>query len=163
PRPATLIMKPGGGSPRGGPVMFLPVLCIAAVGAALFAGAQGGRAVTGVGLDWRHRVFVQEYWKDGRPQYLIANDRDEPIALTVHRWERRAVGPKLAGPWAVAAHATARVEAGDVKDGELVAFVLADQTLLGLLRPPAARPPHEGEATKGTILTTYGLNGSGGN
>jgi len=54
--------------------------------------------LTGIGLDWNHSVFVQEYWQSGKPYYAIANHGNATARITVY--EERT-GKKLAGTWEV--------------------------------------------------------------
>lgn len=112
-----------------------------------------------VGLDWRQNYFIQEYWQDGKPFFLIANqtDTDNTVAVTDHK----AQGPvkTLAGPWPVKAHQIVTVDATALVGQELVGVQLGNGTGLGLVNAPVA-PPAELKATG--LLSTYGLNGSGG-
>lgn len=113
----------------------------------------------GVGLDWRPKVFVQEYWNDGKVSYAIANHTDTDQVLTVSAWRDRK---RLAGPWAVKAHAVIHVDAsaliGLLVPNDLLSFALESGVSLGWMQSP--KQP-EG-APRTMIVTGYGLNGSGG-
>jgi hypothetical protein len=120
---------------------------------------QPARAtVIGLGLDWRKNVFVQEYWRDGKPGYVIANLRKDPVKVGVHEWNRGQAGKQIAGPWEVKGKGVLSVDASPVRGGGLLMFMLADGDSLGLLPAPAApaNPPRD------VLLTYNGLNGSGG-
>ena len=52
--------------------------------------------LTAVGLDWRHALFVQEYWQHGARHYALANESKAEARLTMHEWEGGRLGLKLA-------------------------------------------------------------------
>jgi hypothetical protein len=122
-------------------------------GMILVVPAEG--SVIGVGLDWRKNVFVQEYWQDGVPHYVLANLGSTAIQITVHE---RTSGVQLAGPWEIKPRSVTFVDARPLQGKDLVAFKLADGTNLGLLGSPV--PP--ATPIKDAIATYDGLNGSGG-
>jgi hypothetical protein len=112
----------------------------------------------GVGLDWQKKLFFQEYWYKGSVHYWIANDRSDAAKITIHEWKNRRAGIRLAGPWDVKPGEVVSVDARALVGSELVCVLLSDHTNLGLLRGPA--PPTDRKPDK--IVTTAGLNGSGG-
>jgi hypothetical protein len=100
-----------------------------------------------LGLRW-DKVFVQEYWKDGKPYYAIANIGDRNAIV----WTTDG-----AGKWKVKAGQIARVAVQPGQNGALFRFMI-DQQNLGLLQQPVTpkQPVKDGYATY------LGLNGSGG-
>lgn len=112
-------------------------------------------ASIGVGLDWRKNVFIQEYWKEGKVSYAIANktDTDQAILVAASR-----TGEGLAGPWKVKAHSLVFVDASALVGKDLLRIDLENSDSLGLMNSPVQ--PVESQKT--TILSYYGLNGSGG-
>ena len=112
-------------------------------------------AMSGVGLDWRTNIFVQEYWKDGKVSYAIANKSDADQVIVVSAY---GGGAKLAGPWKVKAHSLIHADASALIGKDLVQFDLEGGGSLGLMESPvqpAALP-------QAALVSYYGLNGSGG-
>ncbi|MBM4038300.1 MAG: hypothetical protein FJ290_07290 [Planctomycetes bacterium] len=127
----------------------------------------------GVGLDWRTGLFVQEYWRDGKPRYLIANLTRVAAKITVQTVnidareggqafrEKNPLPQKpietLAGPWEVPAGGLADVDASPLLGKGLVEFRAGDKRL-GLLEAPKAPPAQPASG----VATSCGINGSGG-
>jgi hypothetical protein len=111
----------------------------------------------GVGLDWSHNVFVQEYWQSGNPHYAIANLGNATAKIAVY--EERT-GNKIAGPWEVGPKQVIRADAARLQGKGLLEFRLEPGILLGLLDAP--RKPRIYCLESGDVVTVQGLNGSGG-
>jgi hypothetical protein len=111
--------------------------------------------VIGVGLDFNKGIWVQEYWQDGKPFYLLFNPTGTAVTLSVRQ---RADNELVAGPWTLAAGAALDVDAGPLQGKDLIKFDLTDKVNLGLLHAPSKA---EGQPDKG-LVTCLGLNGSGG-
>ncbi len=109
----------------------------------------------GVGLDWRKNMFVQEYWRDGKVFYAIANKADTDQTIIVFT---RHDGKRMAGPWEVKANSLVHVDASALIGKDMLQFKLESGSSLGLMQSPVqpAKPP------QAAIATYYGLNGSGG-
>ncbi|HPD15659.1 MAG TPA: hypothetical protein PLE19_11950 [Planctomycetota bacterium] len=147
-------------------------LWLAALAACALVAAAVGSQI-GVGLDWRTGLYVQEYWQGGKPRYLIANLSREPATITVQTVNIdvreggrafREANPlpqkpveTLAGPWEVPAGGAADVDASPLLGKGLAEFRSGGKRLglLDLAKPPAAAPAE-------AIVTTHGVNGSGG-
>ncbi len=113
--------------------------------------------LTGIGLGWNHGVYVQEYWRSGKPYYAIANHGNAAVMITVY--EERT-GKKLAGPWEVDSKKVIHSDAARLQEKGLLDFRLQSGIALGLLDAP--RVPGTLCPESGRIVTTEGLNGSGG-
>lgn len=123
-----------------------------------------------VGLDWRQNVFVQEYWQDGKPRYVIYNQRAEDLKLIVNEVQFvnvpgtesfRAVEGKELADWNVKSKEVLLVDAPKVPaEGGLrfLRFRTAGGQQLGLLSLPV--PPTD--FPKDKIVSYDGMNGSGG-
>jgi hypothetical protein len=133
----------------------LPVLVgVLALGIILLQ-RQAPAMSIGVGLDWRKNVFVQEYWKDGKVSYAIANktDTNHTIVVSTYRDHRT-----VAGPWTVNAHSLIHVAASALIGQDLLQFDLEGGGSLGLMESPV-KPA---ELAQKMIISSYGLNASGG-
>jgi len=125
--------------------------------AALLIAVLMAGQLTGIGLDWGHHVFVQEYWRAGKPYYAMLNQGNSMARMTVYE-ERR--GKKLAGPWEVGSKQVMHADAAKLQGKGLLAFKLESGISLGLLDAP--RTPGKSCLESGWIVTVAGLNGSGG-
>jgi hypothetical protein len=103
-------------------------------------------------------VRIQELWAADRPLFALANLGSAPVAISVHE---RASGRLRAGPWRLEPGAVAAIEAGAIQGAGLVEFRLGDGRSLGLLDAPPAGGSGV-PASSGVVVTTDGLNGSGG-
>ncbi len=124
----------------------------------------------GVGLDWRQKVFVQEYWQDGKAHYAIYNGRPEAIKVAVSdvhytnvagAESLREVEGKELGKWEVGGKSVVFVDAPMTAAGDglrNLVFRIVDGPRLGLLSSPVA----PAELPKDKIVSGDGLNGSGG-
>lgn len=123
-----------------------------------------------VGLDWRHNVFVQEFWQDGKARYAIYNGRPEAIKLTVHAVQfvnapntegfRIVEGKELAG-WEIKGKGVVFVDAPKAPPGDGLRFLrfrIANGPQLGVLTLPTAPADLPG----GKLVSCDGVNGSGG-
>jgi hypothetical protein len=113
--------------------------------------------LTGIGLDWNQGVFVQEYWQAGKPHYAIANSGNAAASISVYEAQ---TGKKLAGPWNIAPKRVISADAAKLQEQGLLEFRLGSGMPLGLLDAP--RAPAGPSMESGKIVTTGGLNGSGG-
>jgi len=112
--------------------------------------------VIGVGLDWREKVYVQEFWKEGKAHYAIFNDSPAAISLSVLP---RKGGALLAGPWKLEPKTFLEVDATPLVGQDLIEFKLDGGKSLGLLAAPTAAPATGKEKKP---VANVGLNGSGG-
>jgi hypothetical protein len=113
--------------------------------------------VIGVGLDWREKVFVQEFWKEGKAHYAVFNDSPAAVSLSVHP---RKGGAALAGPWKLEPKGFLEVEAAALVGKGLIEFKLEGGKSLGLLDAPTEPPA--AVAKEKNPVANVGLNGSGG-
>lgn len=110
-----------------------------------------------IGLSGKN-IFVQEYWKDGLPRYLIANLRKDTVRIIVHRKVASKESEKpLAGPWEVENNSVLDVDASRLRGKGLLRFQTECGISLGILDQPSAPP----SIAKDAIATTCGLNGVG--
>ena len=145
----------GAGRARHRPKVIRACLAVLLAAIGPRAGAQG---LIGTGLDWSKGVRVQELWAGGRPLFALANLGSAPVAISVHE---RASGRRRAGPWRLEPGAVATVDARAVQGADLVELRLESGRSLGLLDAPPAGGAGV-PASSGVVVTTDGLNGSGG-
>lgn len=124
----------------------------------------------GVGLDWRQNVFVQEFWQEGKALYAIYNGRSEPITLKMSDVQFvnvpgtesfRAIEGKELASWDLKGKEVLFVDAPMKPAGDELRFLklrVAEGPQLGLLTFPSA----PASLPKGKIITSDGINGSGG-
>lgn len=127
----------------GGVLSFFAMSCLAVA------------STIGVGLDWRKNIFIQEYWKDGKVSYSIANKTGADQVIVGHTYNG---GKKIAGPWNVKANSLISEDVSSLIGKDLVQFDLEGGDSLGLMDSPVA----PAEFPKSPIVSYYGLNGSGG-
>jgi hypothetical protein len=153
---------------RSGDQNVRATLLISALVLALPALASAGQIA--VGLDWRHHVFVQEFWQEGKVRYAVYNGRPGAVKLAVNavQFVNRAgtesfqavEGPDLAA-WEVKGKEVLVVDAPAAPGAGglwFFRFRIADGPRLGLLTVPAAPADRAG----GKVVSCDGLNGSGG-
>lgn len=112
--------------------------------------------VIGVGLDWREKVFVQEFWREGKAHYAVFNDGPAAVSLGVFP---RKGGAALAGPWKLEPKGFLEVEVSGLVGKGLVEFKVEGGKSLGLLDSPTEGPAAGKEKKP---VANVGLNGSGG-
>nr|CAX68995.1 hypothetical protein JG3_0190 [uncultured bacterium] len=147
-------------------VLFLTAFFLFAVFFLLNAPAQTSSPF----LDPAYKVFVQEYWKSGAPNYFIANLNDENIQLVLRVVTAADIqnGTDAAAPilvqWPINAGAIAHFYAGDINTGasddQLIAFYKGNK-LIGTMLGPWSHQPEASENTDG-ISSYYSLNGLDG-
>lgn len=131
-------------------------------------GMDGGGGSDLYGLSFREQVFVQSLWQDGRPMYLVVNERSEDVELLLSQpiWpdgEPRIEEP-LTLPWHVPSGAFElfAIDELEVLPGPghpYIHFRTADGTSLGILSRTS--PPEW--SSELAIVSTEGINGSGSN
>jgi hypothetical protein len=132
--------------------------------------AVGSASQVAVGFDWRHNVFVQEFWQGGKPGYAIYNNSAKAIKITVNGIQFvnvpgtesfRAVEGKDLASWEIKSKQVVYVDAPLAPAGDGLRFLrcrIADGPRLGVLTFPAA----PADLPKGKIVSCDGINGSGG-
>src|SRR5438309_1505248 len=86
----------------------------------------------GLGIDWREKVYIQEYWQGGVPFYAISNLRPETVKITVTRYsgaKGNATKEALAGPWEVKPNSVLQVEARNLMGKGMLEFSSGTITL----------------------------------
>jgi hypothetical protein len=76
---------------------MLAFVLVAFLSSAVNAPVPPQRSVA-TGLTWDQGIFVQEYWRSGKPRYAIANQGTKAATITAFE---QATGHKLMGPWVV--------------------------------------------------------------
>jgi hypothetical protein len=106
-----------------------------------------------LGVSPSHRLFIQEYWKDGRAYYGIINLADKEVTVSVSTPD----GTR-AGPWKIAARESKSFPLPAIKNVQGYMRVEKDGNGIGLLEVPVDSnvPKEKGE------LTCVGYNGNGG-
>jgi len=112
-------------------------------------------ASLGLGLDVSYNVFVQEYWRDGRPYYLIANLREKPVAILACGWDPDLGDGETLGEWCVDEGSYRLVNVKGLPKQDYVAFYIDDDPW-GVMRAPELPGEIPG------IVSYVGLNGVGG-
>jgi len=49
-------------------------------------GGISSSGIFGIGIDWQHQIYLQEYWNSNTPFYAIYNYRHQDIELRVNAW-----------------------------------------------------------------------------
>jgi hypothetical protein len=121
---------------------------------------QPYQKIVAVGLQSNYGIFIQEYWRDTKPYYAIANTTNNPVRVAIAEWIDGNVGNLLIS-WEIAPFS---VQSHEIQDsilnykGSLLAISLDETALSGLLRKPEM-PVIENWLPE--ILTIEGLNGVG--
>jgi hypothetical protein len=116
--------------------------------------------IAAVGLQSNYGIFIQEYWRDTKPYYAIANTTGNPVSVDIAEWVDGKVGNLLIS-WETA---PSSVQSHEIQDsilnykGSLLAISLGEAAVSGLLRKPET-PVIENRLPE--ILTIEGLNGVG--
>jgi hypothetical protein len=131
-------------------------------------GGMDGAGSIGLGLRWDQGLFTQAVWEEGALAYLVLNNRDEDVALTLSRASCSDTGPRAGctysetiATWRLPAHALRRFAGADVaglSGAYQLIGVAANGTRLGLLLPEVA--PF---AASPAVISNAAINSTSGN
>jgi hypothetical protein len=125
----------------------------------VFASAQS----IALGIPWEGILYIQEYWHQNIPYYMIANLSSKNIEVSFSEWTSK-IRDQLAGPYVIKPHSLQFQQISNLvknNDDSLIVVSLDENLDYGLFRSPQPiiLPNHLEKSH--FFSTIYGLNGTG--